>query len=218
MISRLIFPKFTPVKPFDMKKSLLPLLFTALVCSLAFTKMAELPIGSTLPLPDHKMQNIPGGTVTLRDAMQENGLLVMFSCNTCPYVVKNQQRTVQIASEALQQKIGVVLINSNEAERGDDDSIEAMKKYAKQQGYRWPYVVDAGSKMADAFGAKRTPECYLFNKNGKLVYHGAIDDNPSNETAVKRQHLKEAMKEMRTGRQVSISESRSIGCAIKRKA
>ena len=93
-----------------------------------------------------------------------------------------------------------------------------MKRYAKSQGYQWPYLVDAGSRVADAFEAKRTPECFLFNKNGKLVYHGAIDDNPSNESAVRRQHLKEAVKEMLEGRQVSITESRSIGCGIKRKA
>ena len=193
-------------------------LLAAAVCALAFTKTADLPIGSPLPLPDHKMQNILGCTLSLREATKENGLLVMFSCNTCPYVVRNQQRTVEIAKNAVAQKIGVVLLNSNEESRGDDDSIEAMKRYAKSQGYQWPYLVDAGSRVADAFEAKRTPECFLFNKNGKLVYHGAIDDNPSNESAVRRQHLKEAVKEMLEGRQVSITESRSIGCGIKRKA
>lgn len=214
----LYFSEIQDSKTPDMKKNLFPLLFAAAVCSLAFTKTAELPIGSALPLADHKMQNILGGTISLGEAMQENGLLVMFSCNTCPYVVKNQQRTVSIAKAALQQKIGVVLINSNEANRGDDDSIEAMKRYARQQGYQWPYVVDTGSKVAEVFDAKRTPECFLFNKNGKLVYHGAIDDNPANESAVRRQHLKEAMNEMRAGRQVSVTEARSIGCGIKRKA
>jgi thioredoxin-related protein len=205
-------------KAMDMKKSLIPLLFTAVIISVAFTKKAELPIGSPLPLADHKMQNVQGGSISLTEAMQENGLLVMFSCNTCPYVLRNQKRTLQTAMEAQQQKVGVVLINSNEGSRADEDSMEAMKAYAKQQGYRWPYVVDAGSKMADAFGAKRTPECFLFNKKGKLVYHGAIDDNPSNEHAVRRRLLKEAMKEIQEGKEVSITESRSIGCAIKRKA
>lgn len=142
--------------------------------------------------------------------------MVMFSCNTCPYVIKNQQRTIEISRYALDNKIGVVLINSNEAMRNGDDSFEAMKVYAKSQGYKWHYVVDQSSVIADAFGAKRTPETYLFNKEGKLVYHGAIDDNPTNENAVGRKHLKEAINEMINDKDVSVKTSRSVGCSIKR--
>jgi hypothetical protein len=141
----------------------------------------------------------------------------MFSCNTCPYVIKNQQRTVDIANYAQQNNVGIIILNSNEAQRDDDDSYEAMKTYAKEQGYKWHYVLDKNNELADAFGANRTPESFLFNKDLKLVYHGAIDDNPSDADNVKRHHLKEAINEMVAGKEISHKESRSVGCTIKRK-
>jgi thioredoxin-related protein len=182
----------------------------------AFTVIDDLAIGSTLPKADVKMKDISGKEITLKSAMGKNGLLVMFSCNTCPYVIKNQARTNENAAAALAKNIGVVLVNSNEAQRGDDDSYDAMKAYAKEQGYRWSYVVDENSVIADAFGAKKTPECFLFNKDGKLVYHGAIDDSPSNPDAVGRRHLKVAIDEVVAGKEVSVKTSNSVGCGIKR--
>ena len=182
---------------------------------LSFMPVSELPIGSDMPLADVKMKDITGKEVSLKEARKKNGLLVMFSCNTCPFVIKNQQRTKEISAYALKNDIGVVLINSNEGQRSDDDSYEAMKQYAKDQGYNWYYVVDEKSALADAFGAKRTPENFLFNKEGKLVYHGAIDDNPEEES-VTRKHLREAVDEMIKGKDVSVKTSKSVGCAIKR--
>ncbi|MEI2737605.1 MAG: hypothetical protein V9F01_02335 [Chitinophagaceae bacterium] len=70
--------------------------------------------------------------------------------------------------------------------------------------------------LADAFGANRTPECFLFDGEGKLVYHGAIDDNPSDASAVSRKHLVAAIDEINAGKEVSVKESRSVGCTIKR--
>ena len=182
----------------------------------SFTLIDELQLGSSIPKPDVKMKDISGKEISLKDAQMKNGLLVMFSCNTCPYVVKNQQRTNEICKYALDKKIGVVLINSNEAQRGDDDSYDAMKAYAKAQGYGWYYVVDANSQLADAFGAKKTPEAFLFDKEGKLVYHGAIDDNPNDAGSVKRKHLQEAINEALNGKEVTVKTSRSVGCSIKR--
>ena len=177
--------------------------------------VAELPIGSDMPNADTKMKDISGKEVSLKDAKKKNGLLVMFSCNTCPYVIKNQQRTKEISAYALKNEIGVVLVNSNEAQRGSEDSYEAMKQYAKDQGYNWYYVVDEKNAIADAFGATKTPENFLFNKDGKLVYHGAIDDNPD-ASSVSRKHLKEALDEMLGGKDVSVKTSKSVGCTIKR--
>jgi hypothetical protein len=90
-----------------------------------------------------------------------------------------------------------------------------MKEYANKQGYNWHYVADDNNVMADAFGATRTPENFLFNKEGKLVYHGAIDDNP-NDSDVKRKHLLTAMTEMLEGKAVTVNKTRSVGCGIKR--
>ncbi len=201
-----------------MKKISFLLLTLAMFSLMAFTFLSELPIGAKLPKAAVAMKDISGKEISLKEARKANGLLVMFSCNTCPYVIKNQQRTKEMAVLAQEQNIGVILINSNEAQRNDDDSFEEMKQYAKQQGYNWYYAVDKNSELADAFGANRTPECFLFNKEDKLVYHGAIDDNPNDAGAVSRKHLKEAISEMVSNKEVSVKTSRSVGCNIKRKA
>ncbi|MCX6318301.1 MAG: thioredoxin family protein [Bacteroidetes bacterium] len=188
-----------------------------LALSLIISRTNEpLPIGAPVPNPDTKMMDISGKEIALKDAKTEKGLLVMFSCNTCPYVVKNQSRTYEVCKYAQGNGIGVAILNSNEAKRGDDDSMEEMKAYAKQQGYNWYYLEDKNSALADAFGANRTPECFLFDGSGKLVYHGAIDDNPSDASGVSRKHLMAAIDEMKNGKEITVKESRSVGCAIKR--
>lgn len=169
-----------------------------------------------MPKADLKMKNTANKSVSMKDVKKDNGVLVMFSCNTCPYVVKNQQRTLAISEFADKNKVGVIILNSNEAYRGNEDSFGAMQSYAKEQGYKWNYVVDQNHEVADAFGANRTPECFLFDKNLKLVYHGAIDDSPSDVTAIKRIHLQEAITELVAGKDVTVKESRSVGCSIKR--
>lgn len=198
-------------------KRIFPVIAIIAIVSFAFKPLIEsLPIGASLPKADLKMKDISGKEVSLKDAKKKNGLLVMFSCNTCPWVIKNQSRTNEIAAYALSKGVGVILLNPNEGSRSSDDSFEAMKKYAKNQNYGWYYTVDANSELANAFGANRTPECFLFDANDKHVYHGAIDDNPGKENEVKRKHLKEAIDEMLAGKDVSTKETRSMGCTIKR--
>jgi len=183
---------------------------------LVYLALAALPIGAAIPKADVKVKDVSGKELTLQEAKQTNGLLVMFTCNTCPYVIRNQSRTKDVCAYAQSNKIGVVLLNSNEGDRQGSNSFEEMQSYAKSQGYQWYYAVDSKSVMADAFGASRTPECYLFDKSGKLVYHGAIDDSPGDAGHVKRPHLKEAIQEMMQGREVSVKETRSVGCSINR--
>lgn len=200
-----------------MRKTIFAVLpLTAALIFSNFQVEEPLPIGAPIPKPTLKMKDVSGKEISLRDASRENGLLVMFSCNTCPYVIKNQGRTVETCNYAIGKSIGVVLLNSNEGTRSGDDSFGNMKDYASNQKYRWPYLVDNNSELANAFGANRTPECFLFDKNGKLVYHGAIDDNPSNAAEVSRKHLLLAIDEMLAGKEVSVKESRSVGCVIKR--
>ncbi len=201
-----------------MKKILSAFTAIAILGALAFTAGDPLPIGSTMPKADLKMKDISGKEIAMKEVVKENGVLVMFSCNTCPYVIKNQERTLEISNYATKMKVGVIILNSNEAYRGNEDSYDAMKEYAKEQGYKWNYVVDQDHVVADAFGANRTPECYLFDKNLKLAYHGAIDDSPSDVSAVKRHHLQEAINELSAGKDISVKESRSVGCTIKRKS
>ena len=119
-------------------------------------------------------------------------------------------------SAARQMKIGSIIINSNAGLRSSEDSYKAMQAYAKAQNYKTAYAVDENNLVADAFGATRTPECFLFDKDLKLVYHGAIDDNPTNAAAVSRKHLLVAMTEMNAKKPITVTESRSVGCGIKR--
>ena len=200
-----------------MKKILFALLPVVFAASLAFKSSVDpLPIGAPLPNPDKKMKDVAGMEVAFKDAMNTKGLLVMFSCNTCPVVHAYQSRTIEICNYAKSKEIGVILLNSNEASRDDGDSFSDMRHYATKQRYNWPYVVDENSVMANAFGATRTPECFLFNTDGKLIYHGAIDDNQNGADEVTRKHLKIAMDEMLGGKDVAVKTTRSVGCTIKR--
>jgi peroxiredoxin len=180
----------------------------------------ELEIGKQIPAADVKMMDISGKEITLAESKGENGLLVVFSCNTCPYVKLSESRIKEYAQLAKANKIGVVLINSNEAQRADEDSYEAMKKYAAAQGYTFSYVVDKKSVVADAFGATKTPHVFLFDKKG-LAYRGAIDDNikEDNIKEVKdavNHFLKDAIVAVGSGKAVKVSSSKSVGCSIKR--
>jgi thioredoxin-related protein len=179
-------------------------------------KIESIEIGTELPAATEKVKSVDGKEINLKKAGTKNGLIVMFSCNTCPYVVKSQERTRQVMAFAKEKSVGMVIVNSNAAYRDKDDSYEAMKKYAKEQGYSVPYVVDEASKIADAFGATRTPEVFLFDKDNKLVYKGAMEDNPSSPSESKEMYLQDAVTKMLAGQPASPSTTKSIGCTIKR--
>lgn len=185
---------------------------------MSFVTIDSLNIGDDLPKSNVVIKDVSGKSITLGAAKNKNGLLVMFSCSTCPYVVKYQQRTQAICAYAKKMNIGVVILNSNEAQRTGDDSFTEMKQYAQRQNYQWFYAVDENNVLADAFGANRTPECFLFNKDLKLAYHGAIDDNANEATKVERMHLQIAIDEMISGKNIATATSKSIGCTIKRKS
>jgi hypothetical protein len=177
---------------------------------------AELPLGSGIPLPDYKMKDVTGKDITLKEIRRDKGLLVIFSCNTCPYVKLSETRIKQTTDYCLDNGIGCVLVNSNEALRADEDSFEEMVKYHKAQDLRCCYTVDEKSQLADAFGAGRTPQCFLFSKEGVLVYRGAIDDNVKDAAAAKAHYLKDAIGAVLKGEKPRVQETKSVGCTIKR--
>jgi thioredoxin-related protein len=207
---------------FQFKYNNMKLLFSLLLLSAVLVAATvandELTIGSPIPSPEVKMKDPNGKDYSFASAKQKNGLLVVFSCNTCPWVIKNQEVANEAYAYALANNIGVLVLNPNEAQRNGDDSKEKMKAYAKDQQYKWPYVLDANSAMANAFGAKVTPECYLFDKDLKLAYHGAITDNPKTPAESSRDHLKVAIDEVADGKAVSVTTSKAMGCTIKRKS
>lgn len=165
---------------------------------------------------DVAIKDISGNEITLNNMIKVNGLLIMFSSNTCPFVKRNEQRIEAISEYAFKNQLGFVMINSNEAERKGEESFYSMQKHAREKAWNWYYALDENAIIANAFGAERTPECFLFDKNGKLIYHGSINDNPGNSNAVTREHLIIAIEEMLEGKDVSVKETRSVGCRIKK--
>lgn len=192
----------------------LMLLFTAI--SAKAQQKDELPLGSEIPLADVKLVDVSDSKFSLNELKLENGLLVIFSCNTCPYVKAWESRYLKVAELAKENKIGVVALNPNEALRSDKESLAEMKKVAASINYTFPYLVDENNDLADAFGATRTPHIYLFNKDGILVFRGAIDDNSGNEKEVKYHFLNDALKELGAGKPITVKESKALGCSIKR--
>jgi len=199
-----------------MKKNNLLIVLIFLAISIQAQKLVSVPISSTAPLLESKMLSVSRDSISVKAAIKKNGIVVIFSCNTCPYVIKNQQRNNEIAEHALKNDLGVIIINSNEALRQSEDSYKSMQIYAKQQKYNWHYTVDDNSVIADAYGATRTPEVFLLNATGNIMYKGAIDDNPSDAENVTRQHLKIAIDEMVNNKKIAVKESKSVGCSIKR--
>lgn len=176
---------------------------------------AELGINAPLPMPEEKMKDVSGKDITLKSAKTNKGLLVIFSCNTCPYVKLSESRIKDLTDYSLKQGVGCIIINSNEAQRQEEDSFNEMVKYANLQKYTCYYAVDANSKLADAFGATRTPQCFLFNNKG-LIYKGAIDDNVKDPEMVKTHYLKDAIDALLKNETPTLKETKSIGCSIKR--
>ena len=179
-------------------------------------KNSPLELGSIIPMSKELMTNINDEKMSLNSNFNDNGLLVVFSCNTCPFVVMWEDRYRQLEKTCQLNKVGMVYINSNEAKRDGDDSKEAMKGYAKSMGYTFPYLIDQNSAIANAFGAKTTPHIYLFDKNKKLVYKGAIDDNFRDISQVEETYLLDAIQQMVSGVNIKIKETNAKGCSIKR--
>jgi len=201
-----------------MKKLLIFPILALAAMSFVAVEITPIALGTSIPNPDRKMENVVDGKwMSLNDAKKTNGTLVIFSCNTCPFVIAMETRIVNIQMQAQRMQIGIVMINSNEDKRNSDDSKDAMKKYAADQKFIAPYLVDSMSVMADAFGATRTPECFLFDKDGKLVYRGSIDDSPKDEEAVKQHYLLDAMTAVAHNKPVAVGTTVSSGCSIKRK-
>lgn len=182
----------------------------------AFIAAGSLEIGDTAPMQSTKMKSTNGEMISLTDAKAANGLLVMFTCNTCPFVVAWEDRYTSIQQQAKKNNIGVILVNSNEGKRDKDDSFDAMKNHGKEKGFTAPYVVDTNSKLADAFGAATTPHIYLFDKSMKLAYVGAIDDNYKSAGEADKHYLKDAMNNLVAGKAINPDRTKALGCSIKR--
>jgi peroxiredoxin len=179
------------------------------------TSVLALNIGDKAPKTDVKMKNVDGQEVSIASVAGPKGTLVVFSCNHCPFAKAWEGRIAEIGNTYRGKGIGVIVINSNDPGAYPEDSYDQMQKRAKDRGFEFPYVVDATSDVARAFGASHTPEVYLIDKDGKLVYHGAVDDNSKDASKVESPYLKDALNALLAGNQIATKETKAIGCSIK---
>lgn len=175
----------------------------------------SLALGAEAPMAEVAMRNVDGKDVTIASVKGQKGTLVMFSCNHCPWVKAWETRMVELGNNYRKRGVGVIVINANDPSVNADDGIDEMKARAKQRKMSYPYVVDATSDVARAFGATRTPEVFLFDGSGKLVYHGAIDDNAKEPAKVSARWLRDALDAVVAGKAVPMAETKALGCGIK---
>ena len=193
------------------------------VLAVAATAGAEetpraLPIGKAAPMAQVKMTSVDGKSLSIAEAKGAKGTLVLFTCNSCPWVKAWESRIAELGNTYTKQGIGVIAINSNDPAVKAEDDMPARQERAQALGLAFPYVVDASSDVARAFGATRTPEAFLFDAKGKLVYHGAVDDNAHKPDQVSARWLNDALAATAGGKAVATKETKSLGCTIKFRA
>lgn len=183
----------------------------------AFIQMANagLEIGDPIVDADVKMKSTDETLVSINDVKGEKGTLVIFTCNHCPFVIAWQERMVELGNTYGDKDVGVIFINSNDPQVQAGDGFEGMQKMAKEHDYDFPYVVDATSDVARHFGAKKTPDVFLFDADGKLIYHGAVDDNSRKPKEVQKTYLKDALDALLAGTPIVVKETKAVGCGIK---
>ena len=173
----------------------------------------RLKIGSEAP--GFKLPGVDGKEYGLDSFSAKKALVVIFSCNHCPYVQAYEERIKAIQNDYSNKGVAVVAINSNEDKGYPDDSFENMKIRAKEKKFNFPYLRDEEQNAAKAYRASHTPEIFLFDEGRKLAYQGKIDDNWQYPDKVKSQYLRDAIDELLAGKEISVPETYSIGCTIK---
>ncbi len=180
---------------------------------MALLESIKIPLGTVMP--DFQLKDPFGKLYKGKELIGERGLLVVFTCNHCPYAQAVWPRVIRLAQYGLGMRVNTVAINPNINPGYPDDAPDKMMGKIKELGIAFPYLVDETQKVAEAFRAQCTPDIYLFNQERKLVYHGRIDDNWKEQDKVAREELKEAMNNMAAGRPVDAQQMPSMGCSIK---
>ncbi len=175
-----------------------------------------LPLGTKLP--EFNLIGIDEKYYKNTDFSENNGLLVMFICNHCPFVKHINGELVDFTNDLMNKNIGVIGINSNDSsqEKYAEDSIDKMKKYASELGYQFPYVVDEDQSVAKSFTAQCTPDFFLFNNHSELIYRGQFDfSRPGNNKPVTGESLNEAVELYLNSNETVSTQHPSMGCNIK---
>jgi peroxiredoxin len=171
---------------------------------------APLKVGS--PAPNFSgLESADGKSVSLADFKDKDVLVVTITCNHCPVAIAYQDRLIDLAKTyGPDSKVGIVAINVNNAE---EDKLDKMKERAKEKGFRFPYAYDPSQKIARDLGASVTPEFFVFNKERKLVYSGAMDDS-MNADKVTKHYVTDAVDAALKGEAPAVSTSKARGCGI----
>ena len=167
--------------------------------------------------PDFSLPNVDGATVSLSDVSSGRGLLVIFMCNHCPFVIHLRTALAEFATEYREQGLRIVGISSNDVATHPDDSPEKMVEEHADAGYTFPYLYDESQNVAKAYRAACTPDFFLFDADGALAYRGQFDDSrPGNEKPVTGADMRAACDLVLAGQEVPAdSQTASIGCNIK---
>jgi peroxiredoxin len=168
---------------------------------------------------DFKLKNVDGKMVSLTDFEEAKGFIVIFTCNTCPVSVANEDRIMALNEKYQDLGYPVIAINPNNPEISSGDSYELMKARAKEKGFEFPYLFDDGQKVYPKYGASKTPHVYVLNKeNNELLvkYIGSIDDSARNSGAVKTKYVENAVDALIKGSPIEVASTKAIGCSIKK--
>ncbi len=194
------------------------LLVTFCTAFLTVDAARAVAVGETLPEAAGaiSLTNLHGGTGSLASLWRTNGALVVFVANTCPYVIDWLDRLPDLAARADEHDVTFLVVNANERRRKSDDAPDAMRALAETHGFTFPYWIDADAQLADALGATRTPEVFLFSGAGALVYHGALDDHSGPLENVSHHWTRDALAQMLAGEVIATPSIQPIGCAVQR--
>lgn len=166
-------------------------------------------------IPGFSLMGVDDKNYSLNDFSDKKILIVIFSCNHCPYVQAYEDRIIALQNEFGKVGVKIVAINPNDDVKYPDDSFDEMKKRAAAKSFNFPYLRDESQDIAKAFGATHTPQIFLFDADRKLKYEGKIDDNWQEPYKVKSAYLRDTIMEVLNGKEVSVPETFSIGCTIK---
>ena len=172
-----------------------------------------MPVGTTAPA--FSLPATDGQTYSLDSFADAPILVVVFTCNHCPYAKAVEERLIALQRDYEPRGVRLVAINPNDDERYPDDSFEAMVERARERGFNFPYLRDEAQDVARAYDAACTPDIFVFDAERKLTYNGRLDDNWQKPEAVTRRDLREVLDAMLGGKPIAIEAVPSMGCSIK---
>ena len=184
--------------------------------TLAFTMKTDASYKVGDKIEDFKLKNIDGKIVSLSDYKTAKGFIIIFTCNTCPYSVANEDRIVAIDANYKTKGYPVIAINPNDPNVSKGDGFEDMKVRATEKAFTFPYLLDTKQEVFPKFGASKTPHVFIVTKSTmKVEYIGAIDNSSRNTDAVTEKYVENALDFLLVGKTPEKTETRAIGCSIK---